>query len=287
MKNPKITPPLRWVGGKQRLLPALLPLLTGTGRLIEPFVGAGSVFLNASQRDIVINDLNRDLVAMYEMLRDAPSDYIDGARTLFTDSMHSQHAYLDARCKFNGSTDLRERAVLFLYLNKFNFNGLFRMNRSGEYNVPYGHPKTLPAFPDAQLQAMAERLKSATILHGDFRVPMAMAATGDVVYCDPPYADATPGARSFVGYTSTGFTINDQIDLVTLARDACARGATVVLSNHDTNWVRDLYAGMELHSVDVRRSIAANATRRTQAGELIAVLRPPSPKLNEDDGLPN
>jgi len=246
--------------------------------LIEPFVGAGSVFLNAGQRDIVINDLNRDLVSMYEMLRDAPDDYIEDARALFTDSMHSQQAYLDARRKFNSSTNPRQRAVLFLYLNKFNFNGLFRMNRSGEYNVPYGHPKTLPAFPDAQLQAMAERLKSATILHGDFRVPMAMAATGDVVYCDPPYADATPGRRSFVGYTSTGFTINDQTDLAKLARGACARGATVILSNHDTAWVRELYEGMDLHSVDVRRTIAANAARRTKAGELIAVLLPRSSK---------
>lgn len=278
MKNPKITPPLRWVGGKQRLLPTLLPHIPNSGRLIEPFVGAGTVFLNAGRRDIVINDLNRDLVSMYEMLRDAPGDYIDSARALFANSMHSQRAYLDARRKFNSSTNLRERAVLFLYLNKFNFNGLFRMNRSGEYNVPYGHPKTLPAFPEAQLQAMAERLKSATILHGDFRAPMAMAAPGDVVYCDPPYADTTSGTPSFVAYTSTGFTTNDQIDLATLARDACARGATVVLSNHDTNWVRDLYAGMELHCVDVRRTIAANAARRTQTGELIAVLRPRPPK---------
>ncbi|CAN7552468.1 DNA adenine methylase [Duganella sp. LjRoot269] len=278
MKNPKTTPPLRWAGGKQRLLPALIPHIPRTGRLIEPFVGAGSVFLNSGQRDIVINDLNRDLVSMYEMLRDAPGDYINGACALFADSMHSQHAYLDVRRKFNSSTDLRERAMLLLYLNKFNFNGLFRVNRNGEYNVPYGHPKTPPAFPEPQLLAMAERLKSATILHGDFRVPMAMAATGDVVYCDPPYADATLGVSSFVSYTSTGFTTNDQIDLATLARDACARGATVILSNHDTKWVRDLYAGMELHSVDVRRSIAANAARRKPAGELIAVLRPRPPK---------
>lgn len=276
MKNPKITPPLRWAGGKQRLLPALLPHIPHTGRLIEPFVGAGSVFLNAGQRDIVINDLNRDLVSMYKMLRDAPGDYIEDARALFADSMHSQQAYLEARRKFNSSTDVRERAVLFLYLNKFNFNGLFRMNRSGEYNVPYGHPKTLPTFPEEQLLAMAERLNSATILHGDFRVPMAMAAAGDIVYCDPPYADATSGTRSFVGYTSAGFTTNDQIDLAKMANDACARGATVILSNHDTSWVRDLYAEMELHCVDVHRTIAANAARRTQAGELIAVLRPRS-----------
>ena len=278
MKNPKLTPPLRWAGGKQRLLPALLPHIPSTGRLIEPFVGAGSVFLNAGQRDIVINDLNRDLVSMYQMLQDAPGDYIDVARTLFADSMHSQHAYLDIRRKFNSSTDLRERAVFFLYLNKFNFNGLYRVNRRGEYNVPYGHSQTLPTFPEEQLLAMAARLKSARILHGDFRVPMDMAAIGDVVYCDPPYANTTSGTSSFVGYTYTGFTTNDQIDLAALARDASGRGATVILSNHDSKWVRDLYAGMELHSVDVRRSIAANAARRKPACELIAVFRPRLPK---------
>lgn len=274
MKNPKLNPPLRWVGGKQRLLPALLPLLPGTGRLIEPFVGAGSVFLNAGQRDIVINDLNRDLISMYEMLRDRPDDYIASTRPLFAEAMRSPETYAEIRRRFNSSSDNAERAVLLLYLNKFCFNGLYRVNRSGGYNVPYGHPKSLPTFPEFQLQAMAQRLKGALILHGDFRKAIAFATAGDVVYCDPPYADASPEKTSFVGYTLKGFTAYDHIELTSLARAASSRGATVILSNHDTEWVRGLYAGMEIHSLDVRRSVAANAACRAPVGELIAVLRP-------------
>jgi DNA adenine methylase len=90
MKNPKSKLPLKWVGGKQRLLSSLLPHIPRTGRLIEPFVGAGAVFLNAGRRDLIINDLNRDLISVYEMLRDAPADYITRTQPLFTDGMHSR-----------------------------------------------------------------------------------------------------------------------------------------------------------------------------------------------------
>jgi DNA adenine methylase len=284
MKNPKITPPLRWVGGKQRLLPTLLPHIPGTGRLIEPFVGAGAVFLNAGQRDLIINDLNRDLVAMYEMLRDAPTDYALRARKLFDGKMHSQEAYLDVRSRFNAANDAKERAVMLLYLNRFGFNGLYRVNKRGEYNVPYGRPTKIPTFPQEQVLQMAARLEGAKIMCGDFRDAMKLAIPGDVVYCDPPYASGNEGKPSFTGYTSSGFSNADQMDLVTLSWEAASRGATVIISNHDTPAIRDLYEGMELHEAEVRRSVAANAARRTQTAELIAVLRPHSSKREEDGG---
>lgn len=274
MKNPTLKPPLKWVGGKQRILATLLPHIEGGRRLIEPFVGAGSVFLNAPHPGIVINDLNPDLISMYEMLRDTPVEYIERAKALFAQSMHTPDAYLEARRRFNSSADRHERSALFLYLNKFSFNGIYRVNRKGLYNVPYGHPKSLPTFPEVQLLAMAERLKGATIMNEDFRVPMAMAGLGDVVYSAPPYADLSAANSSFVSYTAIGFTTKDHADLVHLASEACARGATVVISNHDTEFVRALYAKMELHSIDVRRSIAADGDRRGKAKELIAVLRP-------------
>jgi DNA adenine methylase len=274
MKNPTLKPPLKWVGGKQRILPTLLALFPSGGRLIEPFVGAGSVFLNSGERDIVINDSNRDLVSMYEMLRDAPRDFIRRTRPLFASEMHSSEAFAEARLRFNSSTDKAERAALLVYLNKFAFNGLYRVNSKGQFNVPYGHPKSAPTFPEAQLEVMASRLVGAKIMCGDFRQAITLATAGDVLYCDPPYADSASERKSFVGYTSKGFTAHDHIELRSLAIEASLRGATVILSNHDTSWVRNLYAGMEVHAVNVRRSIAANATRRANVGELIAVLRP-------------
>jgi DNA adenine methylase len=274
MKNPKLKSPLKWAGGKQRLLSALLPHIPRTGRLIEPFVGAGTVFLNAGRRDIVINDLNRDLVSMYEMLRDAPTDYALRARKLFDGKMHSQEAYLDVRSRFNAANDANERAVMLLYLNRFGFNGLYRVNKRGEYNVPYGRPTKIPTFPQEQVLQMAARLEGAKIMCGDFRDAMKLAVPGDVVYCDPPYASGNEAKPSFTGYTSSGFSNADQVDLVTLSREAASRGATVIVSNHDTPVVRDLYQGMKLHEVEVRRSVAADAGKRGKVSELIAVLKP-------------
>ncbi len=274
MKNPTLKPPLKWVGGKQRILPALLPFIPREGRLIEPFVGAGAVFLNAGERPLVINDVNKDLVSMYKMLRDVPLDYIERARPLFTSDMHSPEAYADARRRFNSSSDNAERAALLLYLNKFGFNGLHRVNSKGHFNVPYGHPKTLPRFPLEQLQAMARRLQEATIMCGDFRPIMALAKAGDVLYCDPPYANGDEDKATFVGYTPGRFSNADQADLAALAWDAAARGATVVISNHDTPRTRALYAEMQVHTVEARRSVAADACHRGKARELIAILRP-------------
>jgi DNA adenine methylase len=115
-------------------------------------------------------------------------------------------------------------------------------------------------------------LKNAAITCGDFRKVMTFATTGDVLYCDPPYANGTDDAASFVGYTSGRFSNADQADLAALAWEAAERQATVIISNHDTPAIRDLYQGMELHAVEVRRSVAANVSKRGMASELIAVL---------------
>lgn len=273
MKIPTLRPPLKWAGGKQRLLNTLLPHLPRDGRLIEPFVGAGSVFLNAGDRALLINDLNKDLASMYEILRDRPAEYTQRAQSMFIEEMLSSSAYVAARAAFNAATDTMERAASLLYLNRFGFNGLYRVNRRGEYNVPYGHLKKLPCFPLDRLVAMSEKLQGATITNCDFRDVMGIAGQGDVVYCDPPYASPPGEGSTFTGYTTGNFSHADQADLASLAHEAAARGATVVISNHDTPEMRDLYKGMEIHSVEVRRSVAANADRRGTASELIAVLR--------------
>jgi DNA adenine methylase len=274
MKNPNTKPALKWVGGKQRLLQSLLPHIPAGGRLIEPFVGAGSVFLAAGDRDILINDMNTDLMAMYTMLKERPEQYIEQARKMFSKNYLSQHAYLEARAQFNASSDKGQRAILFLYLNKFGFNGLYRVNKQGHHNVPYAHPKTLPGFPEAALQSIATRMSRAEIMAGDFRAAMDLAGAGDVVYCDPPYADAADDHPTFVNYTKGGFAAQDHLDLASRAKDASARGATVILSNHDTPFVRELYEGMALYAVEVRRSVAADSAKRGRAQELIAVLAP-------------
>lgn len=272
MKNPTKSP-LKWAGGKARALKALLPHLAGENRLIEPFVGGGSVFVAFPEREGIINDANRDLIYFYQALKFSAPEFLHTARPLFSSSNCSENAYKRLRAQFNESHSSLERAALLLYLNRFGFNGLYRVNQKGIFNTPYGHLKSVPQFPEEQLLAMAERLQNVWIQPpGDFSDVIKLAGKGDIVYCDPPYVDVSSNEKSFTAYTATAFGIAEHERLVTEAKAAAGRGAKVVISNHDTVEARELYKDMELHFFDVRRSLAASSTNRKVVRELIAVL---------------
>lgn len=278
-KHPQPLPPsrpfLKWTGGKQRLLPSLIPLLppgSPGSRLIEPFVGAGAVFLGSSYPAAILGDANPDLASVWVAIKERPREYVAAASELFAERNRSSEAYLRIRSEYNEHVDRFERAVRFMYLNKFGFNGVYRLNRRGVYNVPYGHLDALPRFPFDEVALAAEKLKTATILSGGFAATMELATAGDVVYCDPPYCDLE-GQTSFTGYTTEGFGVAAHIELVAAARQAAARGATVLISNHDTPETRTLYQGFEITELSVRRSVAADGAKRLAAREVVAVLR--------------
>jgi DNA adenine methylase len=278
-------PFLKWVGGKTRLLPKLMPLLQceqplpGSGgggegkggRLIEPFVGAGSVFLAADFPSYVINYANPDLAAAWVALQARPKEFMARAAQYFSAEYHSNEAYQQVRREFNSEIDRFERAVRLVYLNKFGFNGIYRVNRSGQFNIPYGYPQTLPTFPLVQMQAAAAKLQRCTVLGGGFRAAMELAGPGDVVYCDPPYLDSQSG-KSYTGYTASGFDLTDHQALVAAAVQAHKEGATVLVSNHYTPLARVLYSGWELHELQAWRSVSPNAQSRGNANELVAIL---------------
>lgn len=269
--TPSARPFLKWAGGKQRLLKTLLPLFPFGARLIEPFVGAGSVFLGSNYPAYILNDANADLVAVWTALKLSPSDFVRDAAAYFCEANYKKSSYLDLREAFNASPDPYFRATLLPYLNRFGFNGLYRVNRAGEFNVPYGKPARLPVFPmDAALQA-ADRLQHAVVQTGDFQGVIDLAVAGDIVYCDPPYHSSVRGA-SFSAYTSGGFDDSDHLRLADSARAAAARGARVFISNHDTPVTRALYADFTIHELHVNRSIASTTARRGTCGELLAVL---------------
>ena len=264
-------PFLKWAGGKQRLLKSLLPLLPSGARLIEPFVGAGSVFLASSYPAYILNDANADLVAVWTALKQNPSEFVRDAAAYFCEANHKKSSYLDLRKTFNASSDPYFRATLLPYLNRFGFNGLYRVSRTGAFNVPYGKPERLPAFPiEAALRA-SDRLQRAVVRAEDFQGVIDLAVAGDVLYCDPPYHSSTHGA-SFSAYTSGGFDDADHLRLVDSARAAAARGARVFISNHDTPVTRALYADFTIHELHVNRSIASTTAGRGICGELLAVL---------------
>ena len=270
-QSARAEPVWKWLGGKRRLLSQLLPLLQPGKRLIEPFVGAGSVFLASDYDAYVLNDANPDLIAAWVAIKERPSEFIERASAFFRPDFYSQQAYLEVRAEFNQLVDRFERAVRFPYLNRFGFNGLFRVNRKGEFNVPYGSPAALPQFDVQRYEAVADKLTRCLVMNGGFAGAIELAGVGDVVYCDPPYLDSTAGA-TFASYTATGFSLADHIQLLECCLQAVSRGARVLISNHDTDEVRALYKGWRLHEVSVRRSVGASTASRRVIGELVATL---------------
>jgi DNA adenine methylase len=268
-------PFLKWPGGKQRLMSQLLPLLPAAARFIEPFVGAGSVFLATNFERYVLNDANADLTAVWSALKTRPADFVERSAQLFVESNRNKEAFCRIREEFNNETDPFERAATLLYLNRFGFNGLYRVNRAGKFNVTYGDPASVPGFPREQLEAAAIKLATAEVLSGEFLKAIELARAGDVVYCDPPYSDSDTG-RSFTAYTARGFTHDDHRALVDAGVSAAGRGAHVLISNHDTSETRALYRGWDVTTLSAWRSFSAKSEGRRTANELLAVLRPVS-----------
>ncbi len=264
-------PFLKWPGGKFRLLERILPELPAGRRYVEVFSGSAAVYLNTSAPEALVNDANADLIALYACLQAEGEDFIRHASTFFCAENNTEGAFYALRERFNAAVEPRERAALFLYLNKHAYNGLIRYNAGGQYNVPFG-TYAAPRFPLEAMRAFRQRTREGgtTFVCRDFREVLAGAGAGDVVYCDPPYVPLSATAN-FTSYAGAVFGKQDQEDLARLARAAHGRGATVVLSNHDTPLARDLYADARLLSFDVRRTISCNGRARRRVPELLAV----------------
>ena len=263
-------PFLKWAGAKTQIIRTLRAMLPDGNRLIEPFVGSGVVFLNTRYPQNLLSDSNQDLIGLYSVLKPAPRAFIEKCQALFTDENNAPDIYYGFRQEFNACRDEVRRAVLFVYLNRHCCNGLCRYNKKGAFNTPFGRYDRV-YFPADEMLGFAERLQPAELRTLDFRTALASAGQGDVVYCDPPYVPLTPTA-SFTSYAAGGFSQQDQRDLHALALAASKRGATVVLSNHDTSFTRELYTdASRLEPLMVSRSISCNGQNRNKAKELLAV----------------
>ncbi len=264
-------PFFKWPGGKFKLLSRLVPLLPVGGRLVEPFVGSGAVFLNTVHSEVVIADANRDLMFLYRSLADRGEAFIEACRVLFTPGANSKEEYYCRRDAFNRLSEGDDRrSALFLYLNRHGYNGLIRYNAKGAWNVPFG-AYARPYFPERELRHALERLSSGGVrcVAADFRETFGLVCAGDVVYCDPPYIPLSSTAN-FTAYAGMPFGWEEQEELAGCAERAARVGATVVISNHDTPHARRLYRNASVvHSFQVRRSISCRA--RKPVTELLAV----------------
>lgn len=262
---------LKWVGSKSRLIPQLLPHLPSGKRFIEPFVGAGNVFINTNYDQYLLCDKNWDLINVYKWLRDDLAILLNETKSLFD----SQPDFYDVRARFNNFTPLlsAQRAAEFIYLNRHCFNGVCRYNSRGEFNVPVGKHKSI-YFPKNEMISFSNKLISIPVelVRADFSAVIGSAKIGDVIYCDPPYISEAKD-NTFTGYTPSKFDAETTKRLHDLLVLAVRRGATAIISNSNNSLVREIFNDFEIYEVSAARSVAANGNRHP-AREIIGVLTP-------------
>ncbi len=275
-------PFLKWAGGKRLLVPRLREYFSDlTGNYFEPFLGAGALLLNlpnAKRRHG--NDANSELIEVYEQVRDELPQLIKQLRKF----ENTKEDYLSVREWDRNETAFRKlspskRAARFIYLNKTCFNGLYRVNSKGQFNVPFGDMKVKDLVNEAHLRRISENLNGlfpegtgarASFTSGDFRLSTKKAKSGDGVYFDPPY-DPLTKTSNFVGYSVEGFSRELQVALYDEAMRLTDLGVRVVISNSSTPFINQMYKGkkFEIEQIPVRRSIAAMGTSRSPAPEVL------------------
>ena len=267
-------PFLKWAGGKHSQLPQILNVLPRGKRLIEPFVGAGSVFMNAGFDKVIINDLNPDLINLYNILKHQGARLLQEA-DLLCQWCNSEERYYQILDRLN-SREYTEysQAAFFLVLNRTGFNGMCRYNQDKMFNVPWGKkPKTY--FPRAEITEYLDSGIKPEMFCNDFALIMQMAKEDDVIFCDPPY-QPMPGKDGFTTYSGKKFTFTDQTRLVNVALDRKEKhGVKTVITNSSAPRIIDLYqkSGFDIYPLSARRSVAANGDSRGEVQDIIAVLK--------------
>lgn len=267
----KIRPFLKWAGNKYQCIEHITKALFPAKRLVEPFAGSGAVFVNTNYSHYLLAESNKDLVDLYNHLKEEGEPFINYCLSYFTPENNTETRYYAIRDQFNHTKETRQRAALFLYLNRHGYNGLCRYNQSGGYNVPFGR-YIKPYFPHREMLYFYNKAQQAEFVHHDFRETFQQAQTGDLIYCDPPYVSLSKSAN-FTSYSSGKFSEKEQLDLVSLAIEARQKGITTILSNHDTEFTRHHYKEGDIVSFPVKRFISCHSETRRPVRELIAIFR--------------
>jgi len=280
--RPPAGPFLKWAGGKGQLLPALLKVIPRKMQTYhEPFLGGGAVFFKLASEQgrferAVLSDENKELIDCYKIVRDFPDELTARLREHWNLNWNTSTSFREIREQHPDNLNHIDRAARTIYLNRTCFNGLYRVNKSGQFNVPFGKYGNPSLFREENIRACSYALNHyAAMLNGDFVVAIDDAEEGDVVYFDPPYVPVSETAN-FASYTSSGFTMDDQIRLSIAFKNIVARGGLAILSNSDVPFVRDLYEGFEILVVQAKRNINADGEGRGTVGELIVVGKPAS-----------
>lgn len=274
-------PFVKWAGGKRKLAPLLIETFPEEfdplkHRYFEPFIGGGALMfalgnpespLNIPGKNLFINDLNPELTNTYKVIRDNVSSLIKELE-LLTKRINEKTFYEIRATVPRGKV---ARAARFIYLNKTCFNGLWRVNSKGAFNVPFGKSKNPSLFIEDNLRACSKRLKGCTITNISFEKAVAKARKGDLVYLDPPYIPLSASA-SFAAYAKEGFNLSDQELLAETIQKLSARGVFVLLSNSDTPMTRKIFRKtLTLRKVLMSRSISSSGSTRTPVFEVLGM----------------
>lgn len=258
-------PFLRWAGSKQALIPQLMPILPQQfGRYYEPFLGSGALFFHLKPKAASLTDVSGELIDLWTAVRDSPDTLIDYLKPLKPDKT------LYYKIRENRSLEKVIRAAEFLYLNKTCWNGLYRVNSNGKFNVPYGAPRSDFIFDEQNLLACARILKrsSVTIRKCDFVESLQRARRGDLVYLDPPYV-TQHNNNGFRDWNEKLFRWEDQERLARQAKALKERGAFVVVSNANHQDIRNLYQGFKAHVVSRSSTLSSDSSFRGRVTELV------------------
>ena len=265
-------PFLKWAGGKYRVLPQLLPLIGNPKRYCEPFAGSLATALNVESDEYILNDLNSDIINLYNYLIDSPT-FISEGEEYFGEHTNQKDVFYRQRNYFNNGADLKHKAILFVYLNRHCFNGLTRYNKKGGFNVPFGK-NSKPYYPKIEMENFREYFSTKNVQFTTHSFEddslYQNLEHGDVVYFDPPYIPISV-TSGFTNYTGEDFTYEQQVELVELSIRLNDKGIKVIISNHDVPLARELYKNAKIYELQVSRSIAAKGSSRKKVNEVIAV----------------
>lgn len=268
----KAGPVIKWVGGKRQLLKEIKENLPASfNQYHEPFIGGGAVFFDFNKKGSVICDLNPELTNLYEVIKTAPQELIvDLQKHQNTEEYYYAHRKLDRDPEaFNKMTNV-ERASRFIFLNKTGFNGLYKVNKRGEFNVAYGKRQNVSLYDEENILACSELLKETTIKTGDFETIKGTIQSGDFVYLDPPYVPLSK-TSSFTEYTSVGFNDDTHIRLKEMCDYINEIGAYFMLSNSHTQFILDLYKDYNIKTVEANRMVNCKVSARGKINEVLVM----------------
>ena len=269
-----LSPILKWGGGKRQLLNEIIPLVPAHNKYYEPFVGGAAVLLGLQPKKAVINDYNVELINTYQVVRDSPEKLIDLLR--IHKNQHSSDYYYEVRSwdrdadKYCDLSNV-EKAARTVYLNRTCFNGLYRVNKAGQFNTPCGRYKNPEILNESKIRLLHEylALNDIDILCGDYKASLEKIETGAFVYFDPPYMPPENGDETFTKYTVDGFGEDKQTELKEICDHLTKIGVNWMLSNSSCSFIRELYRDYNIRIVQARRSVSADGKKRVLIDEVL------------------